>query len=199
MEVTRFDELVTSLGDITPRRQVLRLLAGGAATGLAGMAMVSTADAKKRKNKKKKNKNKKTNENPQTTPPPPQNTTCQPGTQVGAVSVPATGATVRTPVLRQGQRYRLRASGFWSSNATHGQDAFADFEFANPTVVVTTFQGVRLGLSVDGGSPDLWGSYNIGHVYEREITGQGASLSLRCSDGVHTDNSGAVLVEILCA
>ena len=44
----------------------------------------------------------------------------------------ATVATVSTTVLTQGQRYRLRASGFWTSNATHGQDAFADFEFADP-------------------------------------------------------------------
>jgi hypothetical protein len=106
---------------------------------------------------------------------------------------------VSTPVLAQGQRYRLRASGFWSSNATHGQDAFADFEFANPAAVVTTFEGVRLGLSIDGGSADVWGSYSTGHVYEREVVGQGAALSLRCSDKVHTDNSGSVLVEVLCA
>ena len=43
------------------------------------------------------------------------------------------------------------------------------------------------------------GSYNTGHIYERVIMGQGAALSLRCSDKVFTDNSGSVLVEILCA
>ena len=124
---------------------------------------------------------------------------CQPGTQIGAVSVPATGVGVNTPVLAAGQRYRLRASGFWASNATNGQDAFADFPFADPTKFTTTFEGVRLGLSVNGGSPDQWGSYNTGHVYEQVVVGQGAALSLRCSDKVHTDNSGSVLVEILCA
>ena len=128
-----------------------------------------------------------------------QGTVCQPGQQVGAVSVPGTGATVTTPVLQQGQRYRLRASGFWSTNATRGLDAFADFAFADPTTPVTTFQGVRLGLSVDGGSADGWGSYTTSHVYEQEVVGQGRALSLRCSDVVHTDNSGSVLVEILCA
>ena len=125
--------------------------------------------------------------------------TCRAGQQIGATSVPGSGAVVTTRVLEQGRRYRLRASGFWGSNATHGQDAFADFPFADPNDPVTTHEGVRLGLSVDGGSPGQWGNYNKFHVYEREVTGQGAALSLKCNDVFHTDNSGAVLVEILCA
>ena len=58
---------------------------------------------------------------------------------------------------------------------------------------------MRLGLSVDGGSADVWGSYTIGHVYEREVVGQGRALSLRMTDVIHADNSGSVLVEVLCA
>jgi hypothetical protein len=182
-----FDTFAREMGEPSTRRGFVRLLGGTAALGaVAAATRVEPAAAKRKRRRKKKKK--------QVTP-----LTCQPGTQVGAVSVPATGATVTTPVLLAGQRYRLRASGFWSSNATHGQDAFADFEFANPNAVVTTFQGVRLGLSVDGGNIDQWGTYNTNHVYEREVVGQGAALSLRCSDLVHSDNSGAVLVEILCA
>ena len=194
MQSPVIDGIARELGAVSTRRSFVHLL--GAATAMSAVAVVArgeAAEAKRKGRKKKKNKNKNT---PTTQTP---QTICQSGSQVGAVSVPGTGASVSTPVLAQGQRYRLRASGFWSSNATHGQDAFADFEFANPNAVVTTFEGVRLGLSIDGGSADVWGSYTTNHVYEREVVGQGAALSLRCSDKVHTDNSGSVLVEVLCA
>jgi hypothetical protein len=52
---------------------------------------------------------------------------------------------------------------------------------------------------VNGGSADFWGAYNTNHVYERVFTGQGAALSLACSDAVFTDNSGSVQVEVRCA
>jgi hypothetical protein len=126
---------------------------------------------------------------------------CKPkpnGTSIGSVSVPASGAAVSTPVLAQGQRYRLRATGFWKTNATHGNDAYAAFNIGAPDVPVLTFQGVRLGLSVDGGSPDQWGSYTTSHIYEREVTGQGTALSLRYTDPVTADNSGSLLVEVIC-
>ncbi len=189
MQVPGIDGIARELGEVSTRRSVLRLLGGAVAMG--AVAVVSRGESAEAKRKgKKKNKNKGQGQ---------QQTICQTGTQIGAVSVPGTGVSVSTPVLVAGQRYRLRASGFWASNATNGQDAFADFPFADPTKPNLSFQGTRLGLSVNGGSPDQWGSYNTGHVYEREIVGQGAALSLRCSDVVFTDNSGAVLVEILCA
>ena len=68
-----------------------------------------------------------------------------------------------------------------------------------PNASVTTAGAVRLGLSVDGGSPDLWGSYTTTHLYEREVTGQGAALSLRYTDPIVTDNSGSLLVDVFCA
>ena len=171
---------------VSTRRGVLRFAGGAAAiAALAAMGEI-TVDAKRRGKGKGKGKKK-------------QQVVCQPGQSIGSVSVPATGTMVSTPILIAGQRYRLRASGFWSSNATHGQDAFADFAFATPATPVTTFQGVRLGLEVDGGSPDFWGSYSTGHVYEREIVGQGRAVTLRCSDVVFTDNSGTVLVDVFCA
>src|SRR4051812_35520561 len=139
----QFDGLATKVGEISSRRHVLKWLGGIGAAGLAAVAGHSGVEAKKRKkNKKQKAK------------------TCTPGSSVGSVTVPATGATVNTPNLIQGQRYRLRAVGFWSTNATFGNDAFAAFPFANPNAPETTFQGLRLGLSVNGGSPDQWGSYN---------------------------------------
>ena len=194
MQTPVIDGIARDLGAVSNRRGVLRLLGGSAALGaVVAMGRGETEAAKGKRGKRKGKRNKQRDPIGQTPP-----VICQSGTQVGAVSVPATGATVTTPILQQGQRYRLRASGFWSSNATHGQDAFADFPFANPAAPVTTFEGVRLGLSIDGGSADVWGSYTTTHVYEHEVVGRGAALSLRCSDKVHTDNSGAVLVEVLC-
>ena len=192
MQAPVFDAIARDMGEGSTRRNFVRLLGGAAAMGaVAVVSRGESVEAKRKRNKK--NRKRKKNGNQQT----PQ--TCQVGTQVGAVSVPATGTTVNTPVLTQGQRYRLRASGFWNSNATHGQDAFADFEVATPTTFVTTFQGVRLGLAVDGGSADVWGSYTTSHVYEQVVVGQGRALALGMTDLVFTDNSGSVLVEVLCA
>src|SRR5262245_42920270 len=158
------------------------MLGGIGAAGLVAVAGRNVADAKK-KSKGNKQKGK----------------TCTPGKSLGSVTVPANGTAVLTPVLKKGQNFRLRATGFWSSNATHGQDAFADFELADPSKVVTTFQGTRLGLAVNGGNIDGWGSYNTNHTYERIVPGQGTSVSLAMSDVVFTDNSGSVTVDIFCA
>ena len=198
MQESGFESITRDLGAVSTRRRIVRLLGGAAAMGtIAAVGRGEVAEAKRKGGKKGGKKKGKRQEQGNTNGQTP-TAICQAGTQVGAVSVPGTGVTVTTPVLQQGQRYRLRASGFWSSNATHVQDAFADFAFADPTTPVTTFEGVRLGLSVDGGSADFWGSYNTGHVYEREVVGQGVALSLRCSDKVFTDNSGSVLVEVRC-
>ena len=182
MKAPVFDGISRDLGQVSTRRSLVRLLGGAAALG--SVAVVGRGETDARKGKKGGRKKKKT---------------CKPGTSQGSVSVPATGATVTTPVLKQGQRYRLRATGFWSTNATYGNDAFAAFPLANVNAPELTYQGVRLGLSVDGGSPDLWGSYTTSHIYEREVVGQGAALSLRYTDPVPADNSGSLLVEVFCA
>jgi hypothetical protein len=58
--------------------------------------------------------------------------------------------------------------------------------------------GVRLGLSLDGRSPDIWGAYSLNHTYTTSVVGQGRGLSLRMQDSVHADNSGALNVEVIC-
>ncbi len=78
-----------------------------------------SAEAKRNGRKKRGRRKKQGTPNGQT-PGGQTPQSCQPGKQVGAVSVPATGAAVSTPILAQGQRYRLRASGFWNTNATDG-------------------------------------------------------------------------------
>ena len=194
-------------GTRSSRRQTLALAVAGVAGGLAAqVGLIPTAAKKKKKiticfngQTQKVAKKGFASKFPGATKGAC--ATCPPGSSVGAVSVPATGGTVSTPVLASGQKYRLRATGFWITNATHGNDATADFLLANPADlanVVKIFNGVRLGLSVDGGSPDVWGEYNVAHTYEREVTGTGAALTLKYTDPITTDNSGSLSVEVFC-
>ena len=131
-----------------PRRGVLRML-GVAALGASGVSVLAQerSDARKKPNRNNKKR-------------------CKPGKSVANVQVPANGSIVTSPTLKKGQQYRLRANGFWNTNAQYGNDAFASFQFANPTTPVLTFQNVRIGLSVNGGSPDQWG-VTTAHMYEQ--------------------------------
>lgn len=200
------ESVARRLAETTGRRRVLRLLAGGALGALVGWPVAEAAsahdalatcsrfeDKKKRKacvKKAKKHNRTHTNAN-----------TCPAGRRVGSVNVPGNGTTVSTPVLAQGQRYRLRASGAAATNATRGQDAEYDFPFANPSDlnnVIDSVQGTDIGVSIDGQAPD-WGPYNVAHVYEREVVGQGRALSLKLVDIIYTDNSGSLTIEIFCA
>jgi hypothetical protein len=177
------------------RRDVFRGLVG-TVLGLGALRLPERVEARNKKKRKKRKKAQPVQQNEQNE----QNgQACPSGQQLRIVSVPSSGSTVSTPVLAAGQRYRLRASSFWNTNPEYGNDAFAAFPFANPSAPETTYQNVRLGLSVDGGSPDQWGSYNAAHIYELQVTGQGAALSLRFTDPVPADNSGSLLVEIFCA
>lgn len=196
MKTVTFDGITRDLDQLSTRRGVFGLLGSAAAVGAVAILGLSESASAKRKGSKG---GKKKRPKPAKPGQGQQQAVCQPGASAGSVLVPATGVAVATPVLTAGQRYRLRATGFWATNALHGNDAFAAFAFATPNTPVTTFQGVRLGLAVDGGSPDRWGSYNAGHVYEQEVVGQGIALSLRYTDPIPADNSGSVTVEIICA
>jgi hypothetical protein len=186
MNSTRIDDLIAALSATVSRRAAVRAI--GATTAIA-LAAIAGRDGVAKTNKNKKKKRKKRTASPGV---------CPSGTLVGTVAVPANGTSVTTVPLNQGQRYRLRATGFWSTNAEFGNDAYAAFKLTAPGTPTTVFQGTRLGLSVAGGSPDLWGSYNSNHVYEREVTGQGAALSLRFTDPVTSDNAGTLTVDVIC-
>lgn len=179
MQSSMFDRITRTLAAGASRRGVMRGLAAGLVAAAAGGLAVADTPAKKRNRPNKK--------------------TCKPGKVVTSVSVPANGSTATTPVLKSGQRYRLRAVGFWATNTIDGNDAFAAFPLNDPTKFTTVYEGVRLGLSVDGASPDQWGSYNSGHTYEQTISGQGRSLQLRYSDKGYSDNSGSLTVDVICA
>jgi hypothetical protein len=184
MNLDRMANVTNSLNTRPSRRDLMRgLMATG--LGLAAPRLPEAAEARKKRKKRKKKQN--------------DVVTCPPGTSIDSVRVPANGGGVRSAVLAQGQRYYLRASGFWYTNATHGNDAFAAFRLGIDGAPITTYQGVRLGLSVDGGSPDEWGSYHVTHNYEREVVGQGKTLLLKYTDPVTTDNTGSLTVDIVCA
>jgi hypothetical protein len=180
MNPTQIAVATGSAKSIPSRRAVLRSLAG-LGFGVGAWRLSDPARAKKGKKKRKPRKR------------------CPRGKRVAALTVPGTGAEVLTPTLRQGQPYRVRASGYWRSNATRGQDAFADFSIVNPDDYTTNYEGVRLGLVLDNINPDLWGDYTPAHEYERVVTGRGTALSLRSIDTDYADNSGALFVEIFCA
>ena len=112
--------------------------------------------------------------------------------------MPSNGTEITTPVLERGQRYTLRASGFWSTNGSYFNDAAAAFHAADPRDVHLFHNGVRLGLSVDGGSPDVWGTYALSHEYTTAVTGQGREVSLRMQDSVYTDNARLLNLEVIC-
>jgi hypothetical protein len=155
----------------------------GAAAGLTAAAGITSTEAKKKKRKK----------------PKKGSSACPAGTLLATVIVPGHGQTVFTPSLDSGQRHRLRAVGACSTDATHGNDAFAAFPYANPTTFEKTADGVRLGLSIDGGSPDQWGTYKPDHIYEREVTGQGDALALKFIDPNTDFNAGALIVDVFCS
>jgi hypothetical protein len=179
------------VGENSSRRRVLKWLGVVVSGGLVAIAGHDVARAKKGKKGKKRNKKLQ----PQPQPQP----TCAPGTLAGSVNVPATGPTVNTPVLTKGQRYRLRATGFGLTDQAIGNDAFAAFRINDPNRVETTFEGIRLGLSVNGGSPDQWGSYHLNHTYEQQVTGTGTTLSLSFAQVITGESGGSLTVDVLCA
>jgi hypothetical protein len=164
------------------RRGALGSLAAGLVTATAGAsAMAGALEAERRKKAKPK--------------------TCRRGQRLARVRVPASGATALTPVLRRGQRYRLRASGVIATNAVAGQDAEFGFLLATPAdpkTLIDVFQGLDVGISIDGANPS-WGPYNLAHVYEKTVVGRGRSLSLQLLDTQHSDNSGSLIVDVFCA
>jgi hypothetical protein len=180
------DHTVTAVASGGSRRAVVR----GLAVGLLAVASGGIAtDAPAKKKRKRKSKKK-----PQTPPP----TTCPQGTLFAEVSVLADGSRAFTPVLKEGQVYILRASGYWSTNGDYMCDAFAAFLWKDPRSPMMYHNGVRLGLAVDGLSPDLWGTYSQSHTYHQIVIGKGKPVSLQMLDSVYSDNGRHLYVDVLC-
>ena len=189
MKAPVFDTIARDLGTVSTRRSFVRLLGGAAAMGaVVAVAQADPADAKRRRKRNKK----------KARPRRPRRRSARRHAGWRGECAGHRGEG-QHPVLVAGQRYRLRASGFWNTNATDGNDAVAAFAFATPNAPVTVAGGVRVGLAVDDGSPDLWGSYTTTHLYEMTVTGQGKALSLHYVDPITADNSGSLLVDVFCA
>jgi hypothetical protein len=164
------------IGKPSSRRHAIKLL-GGAAAGLLATSGPIARNALAKKTTK----------------------TCQPGKRIAYLAVPADGSAVLTPVLERGQPYILRASGYWSTNGDDMNDAVAAFPFANPREPVFFHNGIRLGLSVNGESPDIWGPYDLSHTYTTRWIGEGKRVSLWMLDSFYIDNARLLNVEVLCA
>jgi hypothetical protein len=197
-ESAAFDQAIKGLVTGGSRREILRGVIAAFAV-VAGGGIATSAMAKNRKNAKKAKRQKKRaqNKTPQT-PQTPQTPICPRGTSLTFLSVPADGSVVSTPVLETGRRYLLRADGFWVTSGNENVDAFASYPAGNPSQPVLSKAGVRLGLSVDGGSPDLWGAYSLTHRYEMEVIGQGRPVSLMMFDSDYSENSRLLTVEVAC-
>jgi hypothetical protein len=177
-----YETSLTAFAASAGRRQLLRLFFGAAAGGLSIAAGQAEAGKKeKRKNKIKKRKDQ-----------------CKPGTRLASIEVPADGSSVSTPRLEDGREYRLLAVGSWRTNDRDRNDAYAAYFPLSRFDPILEFAGVRVGLAVDDGSPDIWGDYNPNHLYEIWVTGKGDGLSLHYTDPAPADNSGTLLVEVYC-
>jgi hypothetical protein len=192
---TPIDRTAKALANGSSRRSVLRGLAAGLLATAGGGIAASTL-AKKRK-KKRKNK-----PAPTPTPDPRPQSACSEVTTIAFVSVRADGSVVETPFLQKGQIYHLRADGWWGDGGENATDAYARFRFAAPSEH-TLFDGnVRVGLSVNGNSPDLWSNkpdgYDQSHRYTMAIVGQDAPATLSMVDRDYSDNHRELTVEVVC-
>jgi hypothetical protein len=189
-----FDSIVTNLASGARRRLVLQGLAAGL-MATAGGSVTSNALAKSHRSKKKGRRS----PNPGPNPTPAAQSICPPGKSLGFIGVPADGSQVFTPVLEKDVSYLLRATGFWSTNGNDAVDAFAGFAFANQTQTFLFSNGIRVGLAVNGESPDNWGHYAESHEYNLVLIGKGQRASLQMLDSDFRDNARLLNVEVLCA
>jgi hypothetical protein len=180
----------------TTRRGVLRLI-GSAATvatvGTFGAFGISEPAAARRRKRGKRKKNQ-----------GGQTTVCPAGQVVAQLQVSANGTIIETPVLIQGQKYRVQAAGSAALSSQFGFDAEYIFANADPSQGTNADSGIDAGLSIDDPTADndkspKWGAYNPNHVYETTYIGKGKPAQLRLHDGDYTDNSGSILVTFSCA
>jgi hypothetical protein len=198
-EETPIDRAARALGSGASRRSVMRGLAASL-LATAGGGLATSAMAKKRKKKGKKSP--KPSQTPTPTPNPGPQGACSAETTITYLSVPANGNIVETPVLQNGQIYHLRAYGWWAVDGEYAIDAYARFRYPAPSEHTLFDGGVRVGLSVNGTSPDLWGntadSYTQGHRYTMAIVGKDAPATLRMIDSNYSNNDRLLTVELVC-
>jgi hypothetical protein len=207
VEETTFDHALTALVTGTSRRSALRGLAAGL-LALAGGGIATDTLAKQKRRKKGKKNPKKNPKNPpqdEPTPDPRPQSACSEVTSIASISVRSDGSIVETPVLKKGQIYHLRAEGWWAQGGEYdAADAYARYRYHTADYDLYE-NGVRVGISVNGQSPDLWGSsadpdenYKLSHRYTMALVGRDAPATLRVQDSNYTDNSRDLYVEVVC-
>jgi hypothetical protein len=200
VEDTTCDDTDRMVATGASRRTALRSLAAGL-LALAGGAIATDSLAKKRKRKRKK----KGTPKPQPTPDPRPQSACSEVTSIAFINVPSDGSIVETPVLKKGQIYHLRAEGWWAQGGEYANDAYARYRYHADAEYNLYENGVRLGISVNGQSPDLWGhsadpdeNYKLSHRYTMALVGKDAPATLRVQDSNYNDNSRDLYVDVVC-
>ena len=198
-EDTAFNHTVKAFASGGSRRAVVRGLAAGLLAAVSG-GVASDTLAKKRKRKRKKGTPKS-----QPTPDPKPQIVCSEVTSIAFINVPSDGSIVETPVLKKGQIYHLRAEGWWAQGGEYANDAYARYRYHADAEYNLYENGVRLGISVNGQSPDLWGNsadpdenYKLNHRYTMALVGKDAPATLRVQDSNYNDNSRDLYVEVFC-
>ena len=186
MNGEQIERLAQTLAARPNRRGVVRALGAMLLTG-AGVGSLAGADAAARRRKRRAKK---------------QNADrCQPGDVLQRLRVPGDGSVVETKALREGEKYRLRVTGY-VEDEEWGLDGEYYFIRAEPDdlaqVYDACFDGTPVGLAVTGATVNHWGDYDEEHEYERKVTGQGQPLSLRVSDCRYDENTGYLTIELLC-
>ena len=200
------DQVARSLAVGPSRRTMVRGLATGLIAVTGGGIASDTLARKRRKNKKNKKRGKKTPESqPIPIPDPGPRSACSEVTSIAFISVPSNGTVVETPILENGQIYHLRAEGWWAQGGEYANDAYARYRYHAKNEYNLSENGVRLGISVNGHSPDLWGhsadpaeNYNLAHEYTMALVGKGAPVTLRVQDSNYNDNGRDLYVEVFC-
>jgi len=126
-------------------------------------------------------------------------------TVVETMTIPVTNGNVvtSTTTLSAGQVYHLRASGTYVTDTASNLLADADYyDYANPKDVTNTGTNCDVGIGIDDTVSDSdkqpkWGAYNTSHVYEIAFTGMGATIQANIHDGVYTNDTGELMLEIL--
>lgn len=199
---TSIDRAAKGLASGASRRAMVPGLVAGLIV-VAGGGIASDTLARKRRKKKKGKKNPKNQ--PLPTPNPGPRSACSEVTPIAFISVPSDGSVVETPVLEKGQIYHLRAEGWWAQGGEYANDAYARYRYHAENEYNLSENGVRLGISVNGQSPDLWGhsanpaeNYNLGHRYTMALVGRDAPVTLRVQDSNYNDNGRDLYVEVVC-
>jgi hypothetical protein len=120
---------------------------------------------------------------------------------VQTLTVYPTGETFTSKALLNGQKYEIKVSGTYTYNGVPGDWADAEYFLKNGVVIKgdTEYPSTPniLDVSINSCTTNTdWGSSQSLHVYTKEWTGTGATLTFCIYDSVYWDNNGSLTIEI---